>query len=1381
MYRIILLLFFIINYTFSSTVFASGRPYRFEQLTATRGLSSSYVEDIHQSCDGLMWIATRNGLFQFNGYTFRVYKSNQLHARLLTSNYITCLHEDADGNLWIGTDRGLNVLNRKEESVRRIKNNELDKTCINAIVSIDEHHLMIGTEKGLFQFDTHNDSLVAFNKSNTHGVFSPTTVKSLLHDKKGYIWIGTWERGLYRYHHARHEMIAYPMMNAGNSAHVLYEDSKNNIWVGTWGHGLQRLINAYDAKNVSWYTYNNNILNESSINSNLIYSISEDKISQRIWVGTNLGLSILEDESLGRFTNYYPQTIDNEKSVSSGEISTIYTDKQGFIWLGYLGCGVNFVNPIPSRFNTLSLQSLNLKRRSLKLIHVNRDGHTLWMSTGHRGLMLYDINKQTATRAQDIDAFKGLDNVPNIQSILEAHDGRFWMGSYNKGIYIYDPKKKGNDALVHLNNQTGESIKGGRIYALHEDKEHTMWVGSEMGISAIKPSGKTIYFGHLTADSLSLGDALVLFITTDKDGNVWAATSHNGIYRLQGKGDNANAYTLENFSIYNQKLDCVNLSCIAQDKHGRIWAGGEGGGLNLYDEKNNCFVQCHKTWNLAGDAVYNLQVDEHDNLWMATNVGLMCVMPPADGESAKYRLYSVTDGLTSNIYGRCCSDIDRTGTLYYACAQGISYFNPRELLSAPVIYSPLVITDIKIHNQNWNNLDFKERYKISALAPAYAQKITLNYKQNNFNIEFASLGYDNPTRQYYAYMLEGIDHNWHYVNASQRNAYYNNLPAGTYHFMLKATNGNGVWNPDVKHLEIVILPPPWLTWWAKMIYALLVLAIGYFIYRNLMNRMRVKNELQLREVERDKAMELSHAKLQFFTNITHELLTPLTIISAAIDELLVSNPQNKERYEVITNNINRLIRLIQQILEFRKVESGNLKLRVACGNITQFIQDNVNSFKPLIKKKRLELDFITEGDDCMMWYDADKIDKILYNLLSNAAKYNKPGGHIRVSIAMDEHIHSMILKVKDDGDGIPQKAQATLFKRFYDGQYREHKTIGTGIGLSLTRDLVTLHHGSITVESDLGKGTCFTVTIPTEETYYTAEERGGIAITEKTGNASPGTLLTTPQENMTNENEDTPKYSLLIVEDNAELTELMAKLLANDYRIFTAPNGRKALEVLEEEEVDLIVSDVMMPEMDGMELCKHIKEDINTSHIPVMLLTAKTAEMDQANGYQAGADSYLTKPFNSMVLHARIENLIKARQQDKKTFKNRITFETEGLNYTSIDEDFLQRAINCVQQNLTDADYDLDKFLNDMGTSKSTLFRKMKSLTGMSYVTFIRNVRLKEAARILSEKKNVRISELAYAVGFNDPRYFSACFKKEFGATPKEYYETYMNGFRQRE
>lgn len=1358
----------------------------FKASTILNSLPSKDVQSVYQDWDGFIWISTRNGLFQYDGYSITSYKSNLYHPDLLSSNNIYCVAEDSLHRLWIGTYNGLNVLDKRTGKIHKIENEEVAGIGISKILVTTDQRILFGTEVGLYEYMEKDSCFLLFDGSNTDGVFPRVTIKSLFEDDRGDVWIGTWGRGLYRYEKKTGRFWKYPKMNSGNSAHVVFQDSHKNIWVGTWGAGLQLLHNAYDPEKVSWTTFTHDEKWAGSISDNLIYAISEDVNTQSLWVGTRSGLSILPLHEIQtttcEFRNYYPDA--PEISITGSEVASLLCDRQGIMWVGMIGGGVNMANTRKARFYLDRLPEVKqmLKSNSVRSILMDDEG-LLWLGISTYGFGVKNLQTGDFIHHSQMIDFMQYSGISTTMSVIQSPStNHIWIGVYDGGAYEIDKHAPVGKRVRHYTSSNAPWICNSCIYHICEDSKQNLWFATKGGVSMRTADGTPVRIDSLEVDNIPLSDMVAMHLTEGTGGEMWMASSTYGVVRIQGSGTSLKNYTLSGYSVVNGKLNSSYADCIYKDNEGRIWAGTGGSGLNLYDATEDRFLPVHKLWNLPGDAVMSIQSDMKGNLWLGTNAGLLQLTVPGDLQNVTYRLYTTSDGLQDNIFNRGASFVTSDGEMFFGGHRGYNSFYP-DKQKDQVFSSPVVITDIKVLNQSWTSFSDEERTEISDLSPRFTDKITLSYKRNNFSIEFSALEYANPERNRYAYKLDGFDIDWQYTDASKRFAYYNNLKADTYTFYVKASNSNGIWGENIQTVKVVILPPPWKTWWAYTLYILVLFCIAWYIFRVIRNRIRLRNALHLREMEQAKAEEINHAKLQFFTNITHELLTPLTIISASVDELKQAAPVYKEQYTVMTHNINRLIRLLQQILEFRKAETGNLKLKVSQGDLVQFVRRSLDSFRPLMKKKDIHFTIQNDSERYPAFFDPDKLDKILYNLFSNASKYNKPGGKVAIELSHDGTNGLACLVVKDNGPGIPEESQKNLFKRFYEGDYRKFNTIGTGIGLSLVRDLVALHHGTITVESEEGKGTAFKVEFPIQRSAYSEEEIDETSVPVSTLDEVISTqeeaviLDTASGENLSGrDNMPDKKHTLLLVEDNEDLLALMVKLLGTEYDVCTATDGKEALEVVESADIDLIVSDVMMPVMDGIEFCKAVKGNFDTSHIPLILLTAKSKEEDRVEAYESGADAFIAKPFNLSILHARIGNLLKSRERVMKDFKKQLVFEAKELNYTSIDEDFLQRAIDCVNRHLDDPNFDQTRFLEEMHTTKSTFFRKLKSLTGLTYVSFIRNIRMKAACRIMEEKKHIRISELAYAVGYNDPRYFSSSFKKEIGMQPSEYMERFTSG-----
>lgn len=1341
----------------------------FGVLGGTEGLPSNEIRRIYQDKEGYIWIATNGGLVRYDGYEFYTYKSNLYHRDLLSSNTVTCVVEDNAHRLWIGTGNGLHILDKLTGKITKIAPEKLNNNFIQALLTDRKGDVWIGTNHGLHRYIAGQDTIMLYSPSGSEGsvpaLLDNGDIKTLYEDGKGQIWIGTWSSGFFRYNPLEDRFYTYPSINPRNSAHVIYGDSAGNIWIGTWEYGLFRLKNPYDPKLFSWVQYRHREGDKRSLADDIIYALSENLQTGDIWIGSRSGLSILKSKDGDVwFQNYLPG--DKDGTISYNELNTICRDSENMMWLGMMGGGVNIADTWMHQFNLHRLEDVKSRyaTNSVRSILVDDEGY-IWIGIGSYGILCHDRKSGKHMFYTEIPDLKSLGSWTTTNTIVQRRKNReLWFGTYDAGLIIYDKYASPGKRVKVVKRETHPWLVDDRVYFLYEDSGNNMWIGTLNGVSVWAADGQTF--------SYRLGGPLnaVYAITEDQEGNIWLGTNQCGVYRVEGDFRKPEEMKFINYSSDNKNFaDNVTSFCV--DKKGHLWIGTEGEGLCMYEREKDVFRSVHAVLNLPGDAVYNIVEDSQENLWLGTNNGLLCVNRADSPDSSNYRLYTTVDGLQDNIFIRNAVFKCPDGELFFGGHKGYNCFYPERLRKnrhAP----PVVITDIRVHNRSWQELEPREKEEISPVSPEFTRRIVLDHKQNNFNIDFAVLSYANPAQNKYAYRLEGYDNGWQYTDASRNFAYYNNLKSGTYRFYLKGANENGVWGVAGKQLEIVILPAPWATWWAYCLYALGIGILAFYIFYLMHKRIQTEAAAKLAEVKRQKSEEINHAKLQFFTNITHELMTPLTIILATLDEYKFNFPKNSDYYSVIYNNTHRLMRLLQQILEFRKAESGNLKLKVCKGDLMLFVRNSVNSFSPLVKKKGIAMELKVPEQKVEGYFDPDKLDKILYNLLSNAAKYNKENGKVEVCLEYDGEKEYARISVKDDGEGMSAEAMKHLFKRFYEGNYRRFNTVGTGIGLSLVKDLIDLHQGDIRVESRPGEGTTFIIGLPLSRASY---EEGQIdeeivirdtAVTEyveeKEGKKKEEMPLPADAET---------KYTLLVVEDNEELRQLLVNMLGRSYRVLQAADGAAGVKVAETEQVDLILSDIMMPEMDGIELCRYIKEKFELCHIPVVLLTAKQSEEDQIAGYDSGADGYIRKPFSLPLLSAKINSLLQNRERTARDFEKQMVLETKELNYTSMDEKFMQQAVDCVYRHLDDPDFGQQQFLEEMGTSKSTLYAKLKTLTGLNTSAFIRNIRLKAACRIIKEKKKVRISELAYAVGFNDAKYFSACFKKEFGMLPTEYME----------
>ena len=815
-----------------------------------------------------------------------------------------------------------------------------------------------------------------------------------------------------------------------------------------------------------------------------------------------------------------------------------------------------------------------------------------------------------------------------------------------------------------------------------------------------------------------------------------------------------------NLSIHTYQSYSVQSICCR--RNGDVYLATKEGCLYFYDYKEQKAKEISGLYGITDDGIMDVLEDDYGMLWISTIKRIIKYNPHT--HAATY--YSNADGMLVTSFFKDARIKLRSGRILFGGNNGICAFTPtpQTKLVEP-IKQRVIITDILLQNKSIfdNELNFHFN--------ADKNKVTFDYAQNNMTIEFSALDFSAASKIQYAYKLSGVDNSWNYVSNNRRFVSYANLPDGSYKFMVKASDENGIWSDQITSLQVVIRPPLYRTWWAYLIYLLIIGLSTYFILKNVANRIRLRNELKISHIEKEKSEELAQIKLRYFTNISHELLTPLTIIMLLIERMQKKNTGDSAHFEIMKDNINRLKRLIQQILVFRKTESGNMRLKILPNDIVGFVKNICHSnFSPLVIEKEIHFSIESEQESYVAYFDPDKLDKVIYNLLSNAFKHTPKGGSIAVRMTFESRMDNVIfcLSVSDTGEGIAEQDLPHIFKRFYISSSSDQSQ-SHGIGLALTNDLLQMHKGNVAVRSTLGQGAVFSIEIPVSKNAYTDDE---LSIEEPKKIELPEI-----QEANETETEDTEatenrkELTILVVEDNRELNNLIADYFAGTYKVLSAENGMQALDMVRDNEIDLIISDVMMPEMDGLTFCKIIKNDVATSHINVLMLTAKNSSEDRIDCYNAGADSYIAKPFELAVLEARIKNLISKRQQKTDTFKANKDINISSMEYGSLDELFLKQAVLKVEEKLSDDTFDFDKFADAMTSSKSTLHRKLKSLTGLSPGEFIRNIRLKHAAQMLINNKG-NISEIAFSVGFNDPKYFSRCFKSEFGLTPREYQES---------
>ena len=779
-----------------------------------------------------------------------------------------------------------------------------------------------------------------------------------------------------------------------------------------------------------------------------------------------------------------------------------------------------------------------------------------------------------------------------------------------------------------------------------------------------------------------------------------------------------------------------------------------------YDPQTNKVENLSDMFDMLEEGIFNIITDQLGHIWISTNKRVI-EYDPKNGGIMDYS--TMTDVMVNSFMPNSYYKT-RSGKILYGGNKGISVFTPYDHLSDNPRRIRTMVADVKIDGVSSLLEKNNQRFNLRS------QIISLNAGDKNIEIDFSSLNYAFPDKIKYAYKMEGVDDDWVYVRGDRQFAFYNQLPKGKRTFYLKTTDVNGLWSNYIAEVQVFKQPAFYETLWAYLFYIVFTLLCLYFFYHRMKRRIQLRHELRIAQIDKEKSEELVQTKLRYFTNISHDLLTPLTIITCLIDDAEMTNGSRISQLTMIRSN--KLRRLLQQILDFRKVESGNMKLSVSKSDVISFIDDVCKiHFTPLMRKKNQTFTFLTEDRHLMAYFDRDKLDKIVSNLLSNACKYTANGGDIKLIVDSywESEYHHLRIQVVDTGEGIAPADLENVFKRFYTIN-KGDESESNGIGLSLTKDLVELHHGTINVESELGKGSTFTVDLPINKDSYQEDE----LISEHISVNGINTDLILEKEELIDskvgEGEDMQiaDVHLLLVEDNEELLFLMEKILSKHYHVLIAKDGLEALNVIKDNEIDIIISDVMMPEMDGLEFCRTLKSNLETSHIPIILLTAKNTVEDRIECYNAGADGYISKPFELKILEARINNFIMHKKNKQEEFRSNVEVNIDSLEPSSMDKEFLDKVISVIKSNMSEGDFDVVQLADALAVSKSSLYRKMKIATGLSPIEFIRNIRLKHGSQLLKDK-SISVAEVAYECGFSNPKYFATCFKEEFGVTPKEY------------
>jgi signal transduction histidine kinase/ligand-binding sensor domain-containing protein/DNA-binding response OmpR family regulator len=1342
---------FSITFFFLLLLRLSAQPSSITQLGVEQGLSNNHVVSITQDKDGFLWFATEEGLNKFDGVRFTsFYKyTNDISGNEL--NYV--LADENNPVIWIATQRdGLNAYNYVKDSVEVFQHSNKDENSLitNDVTSIAhswDGNLWLSTyHRGVEYFDKRSRSFAHYNTATLSGLPSDN-VWTVLDDQDGHLFIGHVSDGLsvltlgsnlvknYRHDPANAESIP------GNEVRRVYKDRHQNIWVGT-DKGLV-LFNAEREIFIK-----PDVSADSPLNS-AIFDVRQTE-DNKLWITTELNGVYVLDLRQHFFTsptqlNMQHYTVGyNRNSLSNPTVRCVFQDSFSNIWLGTYGGGINFIGHEEPLFNKYSFSPV----------------------------------------AEDTYAMN------NRMALSLALDGenKLWIGTDGGGINVFEKGKR-----IHLFSKESGDLSHNTIQALFKDSFHNIWIGSFMGgVNFYDHQSKR--FRSLSLDGRNNQDTRCFF--EDNDKHIWIGTS-TGIFLFDAKEQKQKAH----FTSIKNGLPEDLVRSMGQDKKGRMWIGTFGRGLAVFTPEMEPLQYFHEQNGFSSNSINYIFVDSHDRVWVATGEGLACF---AEGDSFEYHLYGREDGLMNTYIRAITEDKDHNiwfstnmgvscyvsdsgtfqhyghldkipmssflnavvkdndnGVIYFGSVNGVYFFKPFAVLQEQDV-PPAIVTEVRVYEPGTS---LGEELILNYFE-GDNRKIRLNHKQNSFSISFNVQDYSLIDRIDYVYRLKGVEDTWHEI--AENSVTFRNIPPGNYQFQVSARLKNQLLPDDVYTLSIRIEPPFWFSWWAKTIYGIIIASILASILYFYKKRVDIQSFYEMEKRKHAHEQELNDERLRFYTNITHELRTPLTLIIGPLDDLKNDPhlpPKQHQKIALVRQSALRLLDLINQLMEFRKTETQNKKLCVSKANMAELVREVGLKYKELNMKPGVEIITELEREEMMLYFDREVVNTILDNLMTNAMK-NTERGKITLSLYSfykNDHSYTEI-KVEDTGYGIPEEELDLVFERYY--QVRNNKQAsGTGIGLALIKKLAEVHEGTIGVVSEINKGSSFRFTIRTQNSYPDALH----ADNETTGKGGIGDVEAFDPDK---KRRDREKQILLVVEDNKEIRDYIAESLSDTFDVITAGEGEEGCTAAFGNIPDIIISDIMMPGMDGIAFCKRIKEDVRTSHIPLILLTAKTTLQDKEEGYVSGADSYLTKPFSASLLRSRIDNLLENRRKLAEQFKLNINLDSKSVllnkSLNQLDSEFIANVTRLIEENVEQEKIDVGFLSDALSMSNSTLYRKMKALTGISTNEFIRKIKMSRAEQLLLTGK-FTVSEVGYQVGMNSPVYFRQCFKEEFGMAPTDY------------
>lgn len=1348
MTRLFVLLF---AFLFHLNCFTQSIRYQFTHLSSFEGLSQSSVIAIHQDRLGQIWIGTRDGLNKYDGSKFTVYRNQEDNPNSISNNDILSIHEDDDGFLWVGTYNGLNKYNPKTNTFTQYFHNEKSTSlCNNTIWTIktfSNGKVWVGTSGGLSIYDKETDSFNSYLNKLDRPILKHTM--SVLETSTGDVFVGTGE-GIHKVLNPNGASLEFSILKGSEAFYVqdLAEGLNQNILIATRNNSV--VSYNQNSSSFSPYLESGDIGENNDKNVRKLLFDSDNKL----WIGTYNGLKIVSKD---KTVVTLRADIADKNGLSKNSIKSLFKDDKGSIWIGTYYGGINIWDETNVNFRSITQNQKGKGLNYSVVSSIESYGNFIFFGTEGGGVNVWDKQRNTFSYI-DKDNSKLIEN--NIKSLKILDDKLLWIGTFNSGLEVYNlqtqqfEKNSLPKALLDILNKTG-------VYAIEKDATENIWIGTfGKGLFKYNEASKKYKRFYTSGDDKNtLSSNLVRAICSDSKGNIWVSTE-KGLNKID-KDE-----TITSF-FHDEKLDYGDdVLCVYEDVLGNIWAGTKSKGLYRYDGKTFKFIELSVD-DIKISSVQSILEDDKNQLLLSTNQGI--VKHNYKNNSAK--LYNQTDGLISNEFNNNASlKIGKT-QFYFGGPRGITYFDSNTLTTNN--YTPQVIlTDfnVKVEDEESNNQNEILEYTLP-----YTKSVNLSHTQGNFSISFSIPNFINSSNNKYKYRLKGLEKEWNL--SSSNTASYTIQNPGNYTFEVTGANSDNIWNNSVTQLNIHVAPAPWRTWWAFTIYALLILTALYFLLNILKSRTKLKHDLQLEHIETERTKELNKSKLEFFTNISHEFRTPLALILGPLNQIIEEYRGSSKMYKkllVIENSANHLLHLINRLMDFRKFENNLYTLQAAEGNIVKFLKEIYLSFTEFAKNGNYKFNFICEEKEILIYYDRNKLERVFYNLISNAFRYTPQGGEIKIRVKKDEG--KLDISVEDNGVGIAKEYHDKIFERFFevsvnnkpDNNYNK----GTGIGLSIVKDIVKLHKGEIKVESNKGDiGSVFSVSLPfgsahLDESEILQDFKFSDDVSQYIKQLDQPIVF--KNDDFEDEIADGNKPKILLVEDKKPLRKFIKSILKDDYNIIEAENGKLAFKLTKKELPDLIVSDVIMPKMTGTELCSAIKGDLKTSHIPIILLTSRTSLIYKLEGLERGADDYISKPFDIKEFKLRIHNLLQTREKLKEKFVSNDGLRPEEVLVSSFDEKLYKKALQIVNNNIGNEDFDIPYFCAELGVSRTMLFTKIKAWSNFTPNEFIQHFRMKRAAQLLEQGK-INISQISYQVGFKNPKYFSKCFQKKFGETPSQY------------